>query len=111
MRTFWFVAVWIYNLLLLVPAKWDDLPLPALYKCSLDEAILDVPWFLCNYPADDEVVGFTQNGGWQKINNVLVLLYRYSKWFRGAFGTWISCFQEISDRLKVSCSFLRRGSL
>jgi hypothetical protein len=52
---------------------------------------------------DDEVVDFTQNGGWQKINNLLVLLYRYSRWFRDQpFGSWISCLQGISDRLKVS---------
>jgi hypothetical protein len=60
---------------------------------------------------DHEVVGFEQTGGWQKINNVLVLLYRYNGWFRDEFGSWISCLQEISDRLKVSHSLLRRSSL
>ena len=104
MRTFWFVTGWIYNLLLLVPAKWDDLPLPALYKRSLDEAILDVPWFLCNYPADDEVVGFTQNGGWQKINNLLPLRYREDTWLFRMFGPWINGLQNFTDHLKVSHS-------
>jgi hypothetical protein len=60
---------------------------------------------------DDEVVGFTQNGGWQKVDKVLVLLYRCSEWFRDEFVAWISKLRTISDGLKVSHSFLRRGSL
>jgi hypothetical protein len=62
---------------------------------------------------DDDVVGFTQNGGWQKVDKMLPLLYSFSGWFRGSssFGSWISRLQKIFDRLKVSHPFLHRGSL
>ncbi|KAJ2935590.1 hypothetical protein H1R20_g1506, partial [Candolleomyces eurysporus] len=57
-------------------AEWEDLPLPKLHRRSLQEAVEDLPSFLSAVDAidDDEVVAFTQNGGWQKINSLLPLL-------------------------------------
>jgi hypothetical protein len=60
---------------------------------------------------EDEVVGFTQNGGWQKVDNLVPLLYHFDHWFFSYRGAWISAVREISDRLKVSHSSSHRGSL
>ena len=91
---------------------WDELSLPELYKRSLKEAVQDLPCFLYNYPAnDEEVVSFTQNGGWQKIDYLLPVLYRSSTWFFNAFEFWIGPLCKFSDGLQVSRSSLCRGSL
>jgi hypothetical protein len=60
---------------------------------------------------DDEVVGFTQNGGWQKVDNLVPLLYRFDSWFYGYFEVWTSAVCKISDHLKVGHSSSHRGSL
>ncbi|RXW15765.1 hypothetical protein EST38_g10096 [Candolleomyces aberdarensis] len=58
-----------------LPAKWEELPLPVLYRRSLKAAVEDLPLILYIAPAlDDEVRGFTQNGGWQKVDSLLPLL-------------------------------------
>ncbi|RXW17449.1 hypothetical protein EST38_g8407, partial [Candolleomyces aberdarensis] len=83
-----------------LPAKWEELPLPDLYRHSLQEAVKDLPSFLKDAPAidDEEVVGFTQNGGWQKINNLLPLLCNTSPWIG---DDWIEALQKLTDRLKA----------
>jgi hypothetical protein len=85
-----------------------------LHRRSLKEAVEDLPFFLGSSKIaldDDEVVSFTQNGGWQKVDKILPLLF--SGWLHESslFESWISHLQNISDRLKVSHPFLRRGSL
>ncbi|RXW14626.1 hypothetical protein EST38_g11225 [Candolleomyces aberdarensis] len=84
-----------------LPAKWEELPLPELYRRSLQEAVEDLPSFLNGAPAtDEEVVGFTQNGGWQKINNLLPLLYFKQERFYGG-DDWMGALQNLTDRLKA----------
>ena len=80
-----------------------------LYRASLEEAVEDLPFFLNKAPAidDDGVVGFTQNGGWQRINNVLPLLYHRDKWLFDEFRYWIGALREFANHLKVSHSSLR----
>jgi hypothetical protein len=60
---------------------------------------------------EDEVVGFTQNGGWQKVDNLVPLLHRFDPEFCYHCEQWINAVHEISDHLKVSHSSSRRGSL
>jgi hypothetical protein len=71
-----------------------------------------LPFALRNAPAiDDEVVSFTQSGGWQKLEILWPLLYRRRGWLRVFFADWTSSLHNIADRLKVSRSSLRRGGL
>lgn len=114
MRDCWFIFTWNFNLSVLVSARWEELPLSELHRESLRKAVINLPFFLGSPKTaldDDEVVGFTQNGGWQKVDNLVPLLYRFDPWFRGHCRDWIRAVREISDRrrLKVSHSFLRRG--
>jgi hypothetical protein len=60
---------------------------------------------------DDEVVDFTQNSGWQKVDSLVPLLYCFDGWFRSNCEDWISAVREISDHLKVRHSSSRRGTL
>ena len=92
-----------YNPLFLVPAKWEELPFPELNKRSLKEAVEYLPYFLNKASAiDDEVIRFTQSGGWQKMNNMLPPLYRSGRWLFGHFYEWISRLSEFTDNLGVS---------
>ncbi|RXW13665.1 hypothetical protein EST38_g12189 [Candolleomyces aberdarensis] len=86
-----------------LPAKWEDLPLPKLYRRSLKEAVECLPNFLKGALAidDEEVVSFTQNGGWQKINNLLPLLHRLGGWLCDYFDEWIGSLQRFTDPLKA----------
>ena len=74
---------------------------------------MDLPFFLDRAPTvdDGEVVRFTQNGGWQKIDNLLPLLYCKGSWLLREFRYWINALQEFAKRLKVSHTSWRRGSL
>jgi hypothetical protein len=66
-------------------------------------AVEDLPVLLNYAPViDDEVVGFTQKGGWQKINNLLPLLYGPDTWLFNSFDGWIDALHDFTDRLKVS---------
>ncbi|RXW20303.1 hypothetical protein EST38_g5560 [Candolleomyces aberdarensis] len=85
-----------------LPAEWDELPLPKLYRRSLEEAVDDLPSFLSGVHAiDDEVVHFTQNGGWQKINSLLPPLYRTGRYFSTSSRNWIVNLRGFTDRLKA----------
>ena len=101
-------AEWINNALSsLVPEKWKELPLPVIYRRSLMGAVEDLPVLLNYAPAiDEEVEGFTQNGGWQKINNLLPLLYGPDTWLFNSFDGWIDALNHFTDQLKVSHSSL-----
>ncbi|RXW18054.1 hypothetical protein EST38_g7798 [Candolleomyces aberdarensis] len=62
-----------------LPDKWEELPLPKPQRDCLREAIKSLPPFLCKAAAsldDDEVVDFTQKGGWPKLDKLLPLVYR-----------------------------------
>jgi hypothetical protein len=48
---------------------------------------------------DDEVVGFTQNGGWQKIDTVLPLVYGLNRFMP---RTWMDNLRCFANNLKVS---------
>jgi hypothetical protein len=62
---------------------------------------------------EDEIVGFTQNGGWQKINNLLPRLIRsdVEDFFFQNRGTWVDGVQFLFDNLKVSLFVLHRDGL
>jgi hypothetical protein len=59
---------------------------------------------------DDEIVGFTQNGGWQKLDNLWPLLIR-SGWIMQYLNDWMDAVQTVFDNLKVSLSVLHRDGL
>ncbi|RXW20595.1 hypothetical protein EST38_g5257 [Candolleomyces aberdarensis] len=84
-------------------AKWDELPLPKLCRDSLREVMDGLPSFLAGVGDDviDEVVAFTQNGGWQKIDNLIPLLYLHGGWFSRNFDSWIGDLHTFTDRLKA----------
>ncbi|KAJ2921767.1 hypothetical protein H1R20_g15325, partial [Candolleomyces eurysporus] len=87
-----------------VPDKWEELPLPELYRHSLKEAVNLVLSFLSGAHAidvdDEEIVGFTENGGWQKINSLLPLLGRTNIHLWDYFDKWIAALLYFTDRLK-----------
>ncbi|KAJ2912172.1 hypothetical protein MD484_g8241, partial [Candolleomyces efflorescens] len=59
-----------------LPTKWEDVSLSELHRHCLWCAVRDLPRFLANRMVtalDDEVVGFTQKGGWQKVDKVFLL--------------------------------------
>jgi hypothetical protein len=71
------------------------------------KAIWYLPEFLNRAHAiDDEVVEFTEKGGWQKIDDVLLrVVSRY------VLDEWIGSLRHFTSALKVSLFFLRRGNL
>jgi hypothetical protein len=76
------------------------------------EVVELLPFSLRNVPdIDAEVVSFTQNGGWQKIDAIWPLLYSRSVWLRRLFARWTDSLRDVADRLKVSRSSLRSGGL
>ena len=62
---------------------------------------------------NDEIVGFTQNGGWQKINNLLPQLIRsdMKDYFLQYSLDWVDAVKFLFDNLKVSLSVLHRDNL
>jgi hypothetical protein len=62
---------------------------------------------------DDEIVGFTQNGGWQKLNNLLPPLIRSDlhQYLSDYSAYWVEAVQIFFDNLKVSLSVLHRDAL
>ena len=63
--------------LILAPDRWEDLPLPKSLRYSLKTAVELLPFSLSNaVDIDDEVVAFTQKGGWENTNTYLLLRYR-----------------------------------
>jgi hypothetical protein len=62
---------------------------------------------------DNEIVGFTQNGGWQKINNLLPPLIHSNVdlYFLDNTSYWVDGVQILFDNLKVSLSVLHRDAL
>ncbi|KAJ2930614.1 hypothetical protein H1R20_g6485, partial [Candolleomyces eurysporus] len=85
-----------------LPAKWENLRLPLLHRRSLKEAIEDLPSFMSSATAiDDEVAGFTENGGWQKIDRLLPPLCRSYGWSSRSFDDWLGTLRSFTDHLKA----------
>jgi hypothetical protein len=59
---------------------------------------------------DDEIVGFTQNGGWQKLENLWPLMIDMNSIGR-RLQDWMDTVQIVFDNLKVSLSVLHRDGL
>ena len=59
---------------------------------------------------DDEIVGFTQNGGWQKLNNLLLQVMRsgMQEYSCDDCPDRVDAVQILFDELKVSLSVLHR---
>ncbi|KAJ2919645.1 hypothetical protein MD484_g816, partial [Candolleomyces efflorescens] len=84
-----------------LPAKWGLLPLPELQRGCLRDAVEDLPLFLASPTTaldDDEVVGFTQNSGWQKVDKLLSLLKVL--WSNLNQSIWPQSVHQVSDMLK-----------
>ena len=61
-----------------------------------------LPYFLNNaLGIDDEVEDFTQDGGWQKLDNLLPLLHRSGGWL-GGLESWIDYLDQFAYTLNVS---------
>ncbi|KAJ2925065.1 hypothetical protein H1R20_g12041, partial [Candolleomyces eurysporus] len=85
-----------------LPAKWEELTLPAIDRSSLRLAVLALPLFLNGATSmSGEVSEFTQNGGWQKINNLVPLIYRLEGWLFQQFYDWINPLELFADRLNT----------
>lgn len=113
---YWFLTGWDYNPSVLVPAAWGDLPLSTRHWDSLNYCAVDLPMFLASHQTDidDEIVSFTQNGGWQKINNLLPPLIRSDhvhRYFLDTNLVWVDAVQILFHNLKVSLSVLHRDGL
>ena len=97
------VLIRIHNPSVLVPARWDELPLPLLSRESLREAIDNLPFLLNEAVAvDDEVSGFTRNGGWQKISKLVPLMCHLGGSYFIFSDRWINVLGEYTDKLRVS---------
>ncbi|KAJ2925559.1 hypothetical protein H1R20_g11533, partial [Candolleomyces eurysporus] len=93
-----------------IPDRWDALPLPESHRLSLRRAIVGLPYFLItpllseffsssNSP-DNEVVDFTRDGGWGKIDHLSPLLYHsLAKVSYHTFGSWIEGLRRFSFNL------------
>ncbi|KAJ2925064.1 hypothetical protein H1R20_g12040, partial [Candolleomyces eurysporus] len=85
-----------------LPAKWEELTLSAIERRSLRAAIEDLPLFLTGATSiGGEVFEFTQNSGWQKINNLWPLIYRSEGWLFHEFDHWITLLGQFTDRLNT----------
>jgi hypothetical protein len=98
----------------LVSAKWEELPLSELHRCCLAEAVENLPFFFTSPHAaldDDEVVSFTQNGGWQKVDSLLPPLFISGYFDVMYYEEWINILHQLSNHLQVSLSVLHCGSV
>ncbi|KAJ2913271.1 hypothetical protein MD484_g7154, partial [Candolleomyces efflorescens] len=83
-----------------LPAQWKELPLSELHRRCLMSAVAYLPIFLAGLASrdDDEVVGFTQNGGWQKVDKLFSLLLAKSLDFYQKL--WFPSVHRLSEALK-----------
>ncbi|KAJ2917317.1 hypothetical protein MD484_g3111, partial [Candolleomyces efflorescens] len=84
-----------------LPAEWDGLPLSKLQRGCLSHAIKHLPCFLASPTIaldDDEVVSFTQNGGWQKVDKLCPLLISKDPYIFQE--VWSPSFHQVFDKLK-----------
>ncbi|KAJ2932901.1 hypothetical protein H1R20_g4186, partial [Candolleomyces eurysporus] len=82
-----------------LPEKWEELPLPRICKDALLKALRKLPFLLqLNIDIDDDVLKFTQKGGWHKIDKLLPLAYQ---WFDNVnWRSWNSAFSTFVDNLQ-----------
>ncbi|KAJ2915217.1 hypothetical protein MD484_g5212, partial [Candolleomyces efflorescens] len=83
-----------------LPAKLGELPLSELHRSCLKNAVDDLPRLLASPTTaldDDEVVGFTQNGGWQKVDKLLPLVILHPPYY---IDFWYPSVHLVSDKLK-----------
>jgi hypothetical protein len=80
--------------------EWEAIPLN--HQRALIQAVEGLSFFLGRAIAmDDEIVDFTQKGGWRKINSLLPLFVRLKEWPFQGFEDWIANLRQLADRLKV----------
>ncbi|RXW11452.1 hypothetical protein EST38_g14403 [Candolleomyces aberdarensis] len=76
---------------------------PEFHRHCLEEAIEDLPFFLPKATnIDDDVVDFTENCGWQKLDKLLPLVYGIGHWLFHYFKHWITTLYQFADDLKAS---------
>ena len=83
--------------------NWDELPEPSKAQLSsMRMAIHFLPSFLAGAaPMDDELIDFTQNHGWHKIDKLLpsALGVIFANWENSSI--WLRFFARATDDLKV----------
>ena len=77
--------------------RWKELPIPKSARHSLQEAFEYLPYFLSKSADDDEVVDFTQNSGWRKIDKLFPLLRGLSR-----LTGWMQSLSQYTAKMKVS---------
>ena len=81
-----------------------DPSLPALHRDCLGEVVKYLPFCLRSIPGiDNDVVGFTRNSGWQKIDDLMPSLVCSDDCIQ--FGDWIDALRDLTEHLEVSRSF------
>ena len=89
-----------------MPDRWEDLPIPEPSRLPLKIAVRVLPFFLSKTTAiDDEVVEFTRNGGWRKLDSLFPLLCGLAETDGvpiGYFEGWIQSLRQFTANVKVS---------
>ncbi|KAJ2922564.1 hypothetical protein H1R20_g14530, partial [Candolleomyces eurysporus] len=80
------------------PVELEKRPLSRIQRTSLQEAVLNLPFFWEKVAIDEEIVGFTRKGGWHKIYKLLPsTCYMVSSVF---WECWTKSFCQAVDNLK-----------
>ena len=89
-----------------MPDRWEELPLPESPRLSLRVAVWLLPHILGLAETalfENELVAFTQNGGWHRIDKLLPLVYLTKNYLlRSHWKHWIGDLRQHTDSLKVS---------
>ncbi|KAJ2918711.1 hypothetical protein MD484_g1710, partial [Candolleomyces efflorescens] len=78
-----------------IPDTWEQLPLPRAHQRSLRESVKGLPFFLWGInDIENEIVEFTQKGGWDRIDKLMPLL------FRGRISGLLFKFEDWREHLR-----------
>jgi hypothetical protein len=62
-------------------------------------AVGNLTYYLCETSIEEEIVDFTEMGGWHKVDKLLPLVYDQSD---EMLESWVSDIREAADNLKAS---------
>ena len=84
-----------------MPNRWEKLPIPESSRRSLELALEFLPDYLSESTGvDDEVVDFTEKGGWRKIDKLFPLLMRFNSSLD--WEDWTEPLRRFTVDVKVS---------
>ena len=98
-----------------MPDGWEELPLPESPRLSLRVAVWLLPHILGLAETalfENELVAFTQNGGWHKLDKLLPPAYHAAypgPNLRADWKQWIGDLRGFTDGFKVSDPALSVG--